>query len=786
MRYKITGIVLFFVLYLTMGLMAQERFDRSAVIPADTLDIGGFGEVVSGVDFDNDGKPEIYAINTDWYDKLGLDLIPRIYKYEKDDMGHWQVVWSTKLNLQAQNTWGALAAADLDQDGRMEIVWGPVNNFFGGLQPNPERIVVYETPGDGSDNMGVQDPATGDWLPNAFWTITDTDNENIRPFRWLINDIDNDGVEEIVTACRAGNGIQIYSVDNIPDDADSSETWTTKFSGVTGTFYDIAILNGVAYGIQDNGDVWAVKYDAVGDSFAVSGPQVGLAGAGSWKSAQTVDIDDNGEDEIILASWGSSDNNIYLLEQSGDTLISTMIQDVPDDAYRSYGGAVGDLDNDGMLDYVFGTRQSTPNGMIERLEYQGGDIADPANWMLSTIDSGISPATQYDIVNVANLDDDPEDEVVYTGTPRGLSATIPPQPIVVLDNIPVNQPVITDVMDVPNDQGRQVWVVWMASQDDVPPMPLTSADVSVAIVNGNVADFPAMEINGQRLIPTAVNTPDKNTVKAAAEVIDKYVVWRIDDQNPVQVAWTQPVQAMYYAAVVPTLGDGADWTGTFVVSAHTPDVQVNWKSFAKMGMSEDNLVPTAPSGVSASIVDAKPELMWDESPDPDFNYFSVRRGTESGFNAADPATEVGTTTGLAFIDENAEAGVEYFYRVVAFDFTGNQGELSAEVSATVVGITDNSNKVPKNFALRQNYPNPFNPETQISFDLPVNSDVSLVVYNTLGQVVKTLVSGNRNAGAYTVTWNGTNDHGVQVANGIYIYMIKAGNFTQVRKMTFLK
>ncbi|MEJ2634371.1 MAG: FG-GAP-like repeat-containing protein [Calditrichia bacterium] len=782
MRFRITGVVLVFMLFLTAGLLAQERFDRSATIPADTLDVGGFGNIVSGVDFDNDGRPEIYAVNNDWNDVMNYDLVPRIYKYEKDDAGNWQVVWSTRLSIDFQNTWPALAAADLDKDGKQEIVWGPVNNFGGGLQPNPERIVVFETPGDGSDNMGVQDPATGDWLPNASWTITDADNENLRPFRWLINDIDSDGTDEIVAACRAGNGIQIYSVDNIPDNADGSETWTTKFSGVTGTFYDLAILNAVVYGIRDNGDVWAVKYDAVGDSFAVSGPQVGLAGAGSWGSAQTVDVDGNGEDEIILASWGSTDNNVYLLQESGDTLKATMIQDVPDDSYRSYGGAVGDLDNDGLLDYVFGTRQSTPNGIIDRLEYQGGDIADPANWVINVIDYGISDAAQYDIISISNLDDDPEDEVVYTGTPR--YSTQGPQPIVVLDNIPVNQPVITAVADVPNDQGRQVWVVWMASEDDVPAPPLTSTNVPVAIINGNAADFPGLQINGKTLVPTVIN--QNSLQKAAAVPIEKYAVWRIDNELPVQVASTQPLQAAYYAAVVPTLGDGAEWAGNFVVSAHSPDVAVNWQSFVKTGMSEDNLIPTAPGNLSAQMVDMQLELMWDESPDPDFNYFSVRRGTESGFDAADPAAEIGTTTDINFMDADVEPGVQYFYRVVAFDFTGNQGDLSEEVSGTVVGISDKESGLPKSFALRQNYPNPFNPETRISFDLPRNSDVSIVIYNTLGQIVRTLVNDSRNAGTYTVTWNGRNDHGALVANGLYIYMLKAGNYTQVRKMTFLK
>ena len=420
------------VVFLSTSVWAGDVFTRDWIIPADTLDIGGFGHIIAGLDLDGDGYSEIYAINSDWHDVMGKDLIPRIYKYEREANGDWSKVWSTRLPLDFQNTWGALTYGDIDQDGKGEVIWGPCNNFGGGLQPNPERIVIFETPGDGTDNMGVQNP-DGTWRPNAQWTITANPSENIRPFRWYVNDIDGDGHDEIVAGCRAGDGIEVYSVDTVPDAADSTETWSLEFSGVSETFYDIAIMNGVIYGIDNDGDVWAVKYDAVGDSFVVADPQNDIAGLGSWKSAQTVDIDNDGTDEIILASWNASNNDIYLLQQSGDTLVSTMIKNVPDASYRSYGGAVGDVDNNGLLDFVFGTRQSTPNGIIHRLAYQGGSITDSLNWKLTVIDSLIDTiVVQYDITAMADVDGDGLDEVLYSGTPRGALPTDPPPPIVIL------------------------------------------------------------------------------------------------------------------------------------------------------------------------------------------------------------------------------------------------------------------------------------------------------------------------------------------------------------------
>ena len=93
---------------------------------------------------------------------------------------------------------------------------------------------------------------------------------------------------------------------------------------------------------------------------------------------------------------------------------------------------------------------------------------------------------------------------------------------------------------------------------------------------------------------------------------------------------------------------------------------------------------------------------------------------------------------------------------------------------------------PSEFALYQNQPNPFNPTTEISFNLPVMSNVRLDVYNITGQKVTTLVDGPMQPGPHSVTWNGMSDSGEPVASGIYFYRIEAGNHSENRKMLLLK
>ena len=94
--------------------------------------------------------------------------------------------------------------------------------------------------------------------------------------------------------------------------------------------------------------------------------------------------------------------------------------------------------------------------------------------------------------------------------------------------------------------------------------------------------------------------------------------------------------------------------------------------------------------------------------------------------------------------------------------------------------------LPEVYALGFNYPNPFNPETTIKYALPQASDVELVVYNALGQTVRTLVAERQVAGRYAFTWDATNDRGHAVSSGIYLYRLRAGEFVNVRKMLLVK
>jgi len=94
--------------------------------------------------------------------------------------------------------------------------------------------------------------------------------------------------------------------------------------------------------------------------------------------------------------------------------------------------------------------------------------------------------------------------------------------------------------------------------------------------------------------------------------------------------------------------------------------------------------------------------------------------------------------------------------------------------------------IPITYTLHQNYPNPFNPITSLRYDLPVQAQVMLTVYDLMGREVTQLVNTVQEAGYRSVQWNATDMHGKPVSAGVYLYQIRAGEFVQTRKMVLLK
>lgn len=112
--------------------------------------------------------------------------------------------------------------------------------------------------------------------------------------------------------------------------------------------------------------------------------------------------------------------------------------------------------------------------------------------------------------------------------------------------------------------------------------------------------------------------------------------------------------------------------------------------------------------------------------------------------------------------------------------THGRGSFQTQI-LTPISVEQISSEIPRNYSLSQNYPNPFNPVTNIKFDITKNELVTLKIYNMLGKEVATLVNESRSAGTHKVIWDASSQ-----PSGIYFYYIKAGNYSETKKMMLVK
>ena len=219
----------------------------------------------------------------------------------------------------------------------------------------------------------------------------------------------------------------------------------------------------------------------------------------------------------------------------------------------------------------------------------------------------------------------------------------------------------------------------------------------------------------------------------------------------------------------------ADWDGDGV-----EDVTDYSGSAPDMGAFESQMA--APSDFSLFPSTDHVIVTWLETVEEGFQYYLLERSTDSEFN--DDVVSNFLITNY-FEDYDIEFNTEYFYRV-SFN-AGEWSEYSEVLAITLEQLNVGSEgQLPIEFALHQNYPNPFNPVTNLSYDLPEDAIVNITIYDMMGKVVASLVNGQQSAGFKTLQWDASNQTGMPVSAGLYIYTIQAGEFNDTKKMILLK
>jgi len=195
----------------------------------------------------------------------------------------------------------------------------------------------------------------------------------------------------------------------------------------------------------------------------------------------------------------------------------------------------------------------------------------------------------------------------------------------------------------------------------------------------------------------------------------------------------------------------------------------------------DMALPVELTSFSALIKYKSVNLVWKTVTEMNNYGYEIQRSANNGsFTKVGFVNGSGTsnsTKEYSFTDKTATSG-KYTYRLKQIDNDGNY-EYSKEVEVDL--------GKPTSFVLNQNYPNPFNPTTVISYQLPVNSYVTLKVYNAIGTEVTTLVNGYKEAGSYNYELGSANGgRNYEMSSGIYFYTLRAGDFVQTKKMILLK
>ncbi len=181
-------------------------------------------------------------------------------------------------------------------------------------------------------------------------------------------------------------------------------------------------------------------------------------------------------------------------------------------------------------------------------------------------------------------------------------------------------------------------------------------------------------------------------------------------------------------------------------------------------------------------------LTWRDRSANESKYFIIRKLTGGNYSIIDSVS----TDQVTYTDTTVEYGNAYTYRVFAANsFTIS--DSSNEASVTIVSVPSEIEVLPKEYSIFQNYPNPFNPTTAIMYGLPVESGVSINIFNILGQEVKSLVNSVQDAGYKTIEWNSTDNAGNPVVSGVYLIKFEFSDIkkpssaiTQVRKMLLVR
>jgi hypothetical protein len=665
---------------------------------------GDFGYLIELSDIDSDNMKEIIGAST-WNYVTAFDADIQSPK--------WQI--STSQDI------GALLVTDVDGDNIDDILygdgqWGQIHCYNAINQTQKWQIA---NPEHGVTNIAVVD-ADDDSNLEILWgagaTSTGPDYLYVHQistlsFEWQsqhldgpfyaidVGDTDNDGDNEIVIISSQSN-------------------------------------SGYGDGIVQIFDALTHELEWKSDS--------NMFGGYAWTGIHDVkigDVDDDNEQEIVVATDRLYDGAIYVINGTSHLIEQSYIYD---DGAPIFSLAIADVDNDNQTEII-----------------AGGSIANSgAPGVYVYVITGSTGVVEWHSINLS-----------------GMWSSVTALELADIDNDSVLEIVaLNDNVFVFDGISHQQWQSSLSGCNGLDLFDIDYDDIEDIVVGTSSGKLIA--IDGQYYSEKFNLTASSNEIVGLQtydikndgnnEIIfgsaGRLNIFSITDAN---VIWQSE-----------TLGTIAGRFNSIVVSDIDADQRAEiiiGTNYTVVGFQEPEVVPVELTSFTAVSQNGNVLLDWSSSSELNTLGFEVQRQTNLyefltiGFvNAHGTTTE---SNRYSFVDYDLQSG-NYSYRLKQVDFNG-LFTYSEEVNVIV--------KAPLQFDLAQNYPNPFNPMTRILYSIAKESFVTLRVYNIVGEEVETMVNEIQQPGNYSVLFNATN-----VSSGVYFYTINAGIFSEVKKMIISK
>jgi hypothetical protein len=488
----------------------------------------------------------------------------------------------------------------------------------------------------------------------------------------------------------------------------------------------------------------AVNYPANSEPFAVA----------------LADLDEDGKLDAIAGDAGF--NGVAILHGHGDGSFGSPV--IYNNGSQNAGVVIGDWNHDGILDLA--TADGRANVMYTLLGQGAGGVGNGT----------FAPAVSYDAGQVsfpmtgADVNEDGAADLLtvnygdgtvslFFGTCDGTPPPPPPPP-------PSNAPVITDVRDVPHDQGSRVFVTWLASAlDDATHRAITAYRVWRRIhADGTVAG---------RAVPASLQAaPRAGLLRTTSPDAATVVYWEALVDLP-----AQQLEGYGYTAATTqdSVMDSNPYTA-FFVTALTSNSAVYYSSNVDSGYSVDNLPPHEPANASGAAGSSGYSIAWDppdQALDPDVHHYSIYRGNTPNFSL-DAAHRIGAPTTQEFVDAGSNGA--HYYQVAATDTHGNEGPASVLAPAANVDV----GSAVVEFALRGASPNPARPSrVAIAFALPNGAKARLEMFDAGGRRVAAREVGGLGAGSHVVNLA----EGRVLRAGLYAVRLTQGDRSRTIKAT---